>query len=890
MPPITSAPADWDKVRALFDAAQALDDAAREALLVQAARAADQAAVVAEVRSLLAHAAATGDDFLARPAADAAPPREPGRIGQRCGAWRITGRIGGGGMGEVWRAERADGTFVGEAAVKLLRRGMDSDAVLARFALEQQALARLNHPHIAHLLDAGRSDDGLPYFVMELVDGRPIDQACAGLPLERRLALFLQLADAVAHAHRNLLLHRDLKPGNVLVSADGQVKLLDFGIAKAIDPADGIDGTEADLTHAGARPFTPQFASPEQVRGESVGTATDIYSLGVLLYVMLTGTRPYGRDARTPMQAARSVLDEEPTRPSALSPGLATDPQWLATRRRLQGDLDTILLKALDKRIEARYSSVEAMAADVRAHLAGRPVSARPPRAGYLAAKFVRRNRWAVSAGALALLALVGGLGSTLWQMQRAEQARLAAEQRFADVRRLANRLVFQYHDQIASLPGSTKVRAELLDDAQAYLDDLLAHVGDDAALARELAETYFRLAVLQGESFSPSLERLDAAQANLDKAIALLPRYLEAPAVDPVALMNAADLWMAQSSLATRRAKLPLARQALERARLLAERARQRLPDDARVLSLLGTLEGRLGLLIGGTAASASLGRTDEAVPHLQAAITHLQALAQRQPGNVEWTHQLAWAHYIGALAANLRGEDAQAVALAERALQLRDQAARAAPDNAHLRHQTAIARLVLAVSLAHAGEHARAMPLMDEAQAIVRASVAADPSNQAAARDLRVSDFSRGRLLVLAGRHTQAQSVLGQALAAVPPVSLAEDHYVARARSDALVWAARAWLQADPQRALALADEALAGLRGGDGNDGNASRLWTLAQAHGERAAALAAMGQSARAADAARDALALWAQASPPGRVPGLFSRWLARDRAIAGEPAS
>ncbi|MFT3954245.1 MAG: serine/threonine-protein kinase [Piscinibacter sp.] len=878
MPPITSAPADWDKVRALFDAALGLDGAAREALLAQAG---DEDAVIAEVRSLLAHAAATGDDFLARPAASALHADEPRRIGQRCGAWRITARIGGGGMGEVWRAERADGAFVGQAAIKLLKRGMDSDAVLARFALEQQALARLNHPHIAHLLDAGRSDDGLPFFVMELVAGRTIDQACTGLPLERRLALFLQLADAVAHAHRHLLLHRDLKPGNVLVSDDGQVKLLDFGIAKALDP---LDVADAELTQAGPRPFTPQFASPEQVRGESVGTATDIYSLGVLLYVMLTGTRPYGRDARTPMQAARSVLEEEPTRPSALSPGLATDPQWPATRRRLQGDLDTILLKALDKRIEARYSSVEAMAADVRAHLAGRPVSARAPRAGYLAAKFVRRHRWAVTAGALALLALVGGLGSTLWQMQRAEQARLAAEQRFADVRRLANRLVFQYHDQIASLPGSTKVRAELLADAQAYLDDLLQHVGGDPALARELAETYFRLAVLQGESFSPSLERLDAAQANLDKAIALLPRYLDTPSVESAVLMNAADLWMAQSSLAVRRAKLPLARQALEQARTLAERARRRGPDDARMLSLLGTLEGRLGLLIGGSAASASFGRTDEAVPHLQAALAHLQALSLRDPANVEWMHELAWAHYIGALAANLRGEDAQAVALAERALQLRDQAARAAPDNAHLRHQTAIARLVLAVSLAHAGEHARAMPLMDEAQAIVRASVAADPSNQAAARDLRVSDFSRGRLLLLAGRDGEARTLLDQALAALPPVSLAEDYYVARARSDALVWAARAWRPADPKRALARADEAVAGVRF-DGADGNASRLWTLAQAHGERAAALAALGRGTEAARAANQALAVWAEASPDGRVPGLFSRWLARDRALS-----
>ena len=875
-----SSAADWDKVRALFDAALALEEGEREALLADPSH---EAAVRAEVLSLLAHAARDGDDFLVRPGLADASHLPDSRVGQRCGAWCITAPIGSGGMGEVWLAERADGAFSGQAAIKVLKRGMDSDAVLSRFALEQQSLARLNHPHIAHLLDAGRTADGLPYFVMEHVAGRPIDQACEGLPVAQRLALFLQLAEAVAHAHRNLLLHRDLKPGNVLVTAQGQVRLLDFGIAKAIDPSGGAD---AEHTHAGPRPFTPQFASPEQVRGEAVGTATDIYSLGVLLYVMLTGSRPYGRGSSTPMEAARSVLEEEPTRPSALPPpGSDADAALLASRRCLRGDLDTILLKALDKRIEARYSSVEAMAGDVRAHLAGRPVSARAPRLGYLFGKFVKRNRWAVGAAALGALALVGGLASTLWQMRQAEAARLSAEQRFADVRRLANRLVFQYHDQIASLPGSTRVRAELLGDAQGYLDELNRHVGNDGTLARELAETYFRLAVLQGEAFSPSLERLDAAQANLDKAIALLPRYIDAAGVEVAALATAADMWMAQSSQAVRRAHLGLGRRALEQARALAERARRQAPDDPKVLSLLGTLEGRLGLLIGGSAASASLGRTAEAVSHLEASLAHMQVLERLDPANAEWVHELAWACYIGAYAANLRGDDALAVSLAERAVALRDRAARMLPDNAHLRHQTAIARLVLAVSLAQAGRHELALPLMDEAQAIVRASVAADASNQAAQRDLRVSGFARGRILVLAGRHDEARGVLAEALAAVPAKTLAEDFYLARARADGLVWAARAWLDGDAARALALADEAIEVVQAAAPGDGNASRLWTLAQAQGERAAALARLGRREQASVAATLALATWQQGSPEGRTPGLFDLWVARDRELA-----
>ena len=272
----------------------------KRSLTTLAARDASDA-VRRELRSLLAHAAAaeagTGG-FLAQPAAAAAvaavsavsaaaaagpvdaPPTD--RIGQRLGPWRSTGLLGRGGMDEVWSARRDDGAYDGHAAIKVLRQGLDSQRVLARFAQEQRTLAQLNHPHIAHLLDAGRTADGLPYFVMEAVAGQAIDRASSGVPVEQRLALFLQLADAVAHAHRQLLVHRDLKPSNVLVTAEGQVKLLDFGIAKVIDPMAGSDGSS---TLAGERPFTPHFTSPEQVHGEPVGTATanDIYSLGVLL-------------------------------------------------------------------------------------------------------------------------------------------------------------------------------------------------------------------------------------------------------------------------------------------------------------------------------------------------------------------------------------------------------------------------------------------------------------------------------------------------------------------------------------------------------------------------------------------------------------------------------
>ena len=288
---MTPDPLRWPEIRAVFDACAEVAPDQREALIAASGL---TGADLAELHSLLAHVD-TEDPARPDPLAGVAATRLLGPetlpAGHRLGAWAIVRLLGSGGMGEVYEARRADGQYQGRAAIKRLKRGMDSAAVLRRFEQERQALARLSHPHIARLLDAGADTTGLPYFVLEHVDGRHLDEAARGLPLRERLGLFLQLADAVAHAHRHLLVHRDLKPGNVLVDGDGQVKLLDFGIAKALDPTDG------DTTQAGVRPYTPHYASPEQVRGEPVSTATDLYSLGVLLYQMLTGTRPTGRHA-----------------------------------------------------------------------------------------------------------------------------------------------------------------------------------------------------------------------------------------------------------------------------------------------------------------------------------------------------------------------------------------------------------------------------------------------------------------------------------------------------------------------------------------------------------------------------------------------------------------
>ena len=525
-------PADWLAVKRLYDVTVGLDGASRDALI---AAATVSEPVRTEVRSLLAFEPGRtdqdtgGDGFLNEPvaaaAADLLESTAPTRIGEYLGAWQIVRRLGSGGMGDVFEARRADGSFEGRAAVKLIKRGMDSDLVLQRFAQERQALARLQHPNIATLLDAGLSGDGLPYFVMEFVDGLPINEAAFGASIEQRLSLFLQLADAVAYAHRNLLVHRDLKPGNVLVTQRGEVKLLDFGIAKALDPIDGRDGVGApadDTTIGHMRPFTPNYASPEQVRGEPVSTATDIYSLGVLLYQLLTRVRPTGRNASTPAQAARSVLEETPTRPSGLSERITNDPRWLVTRKRLVGDLDNVLLKALEKPVARRYESVDALSADVRAYLAGYPVSARAPTWFYVSGKFLARHRVSVAATAMAMVSLAGGAGVSLWQAHDARLGRDEARQRLADLRSVTHDLVFRFGDGITYLPGGMNIKEDLLNATLAQLQRLADASGSDAAMVADVASLHARLAELQGANTAPSTERPKQAREHADQAIAL--------------------------------------------------------------------------------------------------------------------------------------------------------------------------------------------------------------------------------------------------------------------------------------------------------------------------------------------------------------------------------
>ena len=347
------------------------------------------------------------------------------------GGYRVTEELGRGGMGVVYAAERVDGTFEKSVALKLVQASRASDEAARRFDRERRVLARLDHVGIARLLDGGVTPDGRPYFIMERVDGEPITAYAAAhdLGLDARLALVLDVCDAVAHAHRLLVVHRDLKPSNVFVAEDEtgapRVKLLDFGIAKALDE----DDDEDVLTRTGAA-LTPAYAAPEQVAGEPVTAATDVYALGVMTYELLVGRRPYSFPSRALAEVARVVREAQPTRPSdavttTTAPAEAAPAAWSAPPKRLRGDLDAIVLKALRKEPERRYATAGELAADLRRHVEGRPVEARGDSVGYRTSRFVRRHRAGVAAAAALVLALVGGAAAVLWQAR--ETAREAA-------------------------------------------------------------------------------------------------------------------------------------------------------------------------------------------------------------------------------------------------------------------------------------------------------------------------------------------------------------------------------------------------------------------------------------------------------------------------------
>jgi serine/threonine protein kinase len=503
MPPASER---WARVKQLFEAAADLSPNERASLLSDECEGDD--ALRREVESLLQSDSQT-DGFIEQPVLEIPreifpeAPEEESLAGRQFGAYQIIREIGRGGLGAVYLAARADDEYRKEVAIKLVRRGLDTNDILRRFRNERQILAQLDHPNIARLIDGGTTDEGLPYFVMDYVNGEPIGAYCDAhsLGTTERLNLFRKVCAAVTYAHQNLVIHRDLKPSNILVASDGEPKLLDFGIAKLL----GQDEEALAQTMTTQRVMTPEYASPEQVKGEKITTASDVYSLGVLLYELLTGRRPYRLKTRTPDEISRAITSQEPERPStAIAKGDGSSKFEIRNSRFLKGDLDNIVLMAMRKEPARRYTSVGQFSEDIRRHLAGLPVVARKDTVSYRTGKFVNRHWIGVAAATLIVLSLVGGIIATLIQVRTAHRERAKAEAISAFLQK-----TLHASDPSLNLSGQPTVK-DILDDASKRLatEELSDQPEVTAELQRIIGASYL------------ALGQYDLAQQNLMAAL----------------------------------------------------------------------------------------------------------------------------------------------------------------------------------------------------------------------------------------------------------------------------------------------------------------------------------------------------------------------------------
>ena len=724
------------EVQRLFEAALKVPEERRGAFLESQT---SDMAIRREVLSLVAH------DALAEPFFEEAIQSEASSLrsaldiapGAVIGQYRIVSLLGRGGMGAVYLAERADRSFEQRVAIKVIQPAGPGGVLLERFQQERRILANLSHPNIASLFDGGETPHGSPYFVMEYVKGKSIDAFCdeASLSLADRLRLFLKVCDAVRYAHQNLIVHRDLKPANILVTSDGQPKLLDFGIAKVLDPAD------TGMAQTSTRVLTPEYASPEQVRGDAITTATDIYSLGAALARILTGKLLRRFDVMSPLQAARAVAESDPV-----------------TFDELPADVNAILTKALHQDPLRRYRSVEELAGDISRFLEGRAVLAAPDSWGYRTGKFLRRNWVAAGAIAAVFVALAAGTSIALWQARRAER-------RFNDVRQLANTFLFDFEKSIHNLPGALNARLLVVKTAGEYLARLRAEAGGDRVLLRELADSYKKLGDVQGAGAEANMGQISAALASYRQGLELRDSIGDAATTDAKArlgyLLNLNALASLEWASGDRENGVRLASQAVE----MADRW---LPSNSAAPDFLAAA----------AAAHARLGdiqrykenHTDSKASYKRSLELQTRAY-QLEPSNPERVMGIASA-YRGLGFGELDGGNPTGAAEQfKRGSQIVEQALEQDSKNVSVRE--ALMKLVgdtgnaiLDAKRRENGRVADAIPYLERAYALGRELVADDPANELAQADLARICQLYGSTLQTAQKPAQALPLLERAI----------------------------------------------------------------------------------------------------------------------------
>lgn len=752
---------NWDQVERIFLEAADLPPAEREVYLerecggsaelrrqVEGMLAADDEGIDAVEAAIQSEAATVFDDELSL-------------VNTFLGPYRILEEIGHGGMGTVYLAERADDQYHKRVAIKVVRRGMDTREVLDRFRHERQILAGLEHSYIARLIDGGTTPDGRPFFVMEHVEGQPIDTHCRdrGLDVESILRLFLKVCEAVAHAHHALVVHRDLKPGNIFVNREGVPKLLDFGVAKLLRP-DASAGVT--VTAAGVGPLTPEYASPEQVRGLPVTTATDVYALGAILFELLTGTRAQRIDTLTPQEIDRVVCETQPPRPSTLARA--------AGKPRLNSDLDNIVAMAMRKERERRYSSVEQLGGDIRRYLEGRPVGARQDSLSYRAGKFVRRNRWGVAAAGLLLATLLGGVTVSVAQARRAEAARQVAElrrqeaealrksaeaeraraesqtrvveterdrseRRLVQMVDLADRSLYDVHSAIEKLPGAIEARRKIVASTLQFLEKLSKDAGQDDRLRFVLAGSYIKVADVQGYPLFPNLGQTDAAVVSYGKALELLRPLLAKNPDNAEYILSKVRAEVGRNAvLLTRGNERELAR-GLSALLPMARRLVKLCPKDWRCLTAEAGVRSALVEITNKYDTQAALDNVSRQVELLEYAARVVSA-----DTNVQ--NELANAYSQQAKALNSRGRIREAVEPYRKSIAIRERLLARNPQDVILRRSLMITYGNMGGNLGHPnyqnlGDTPGAIAAYKRALSIAR-ELAADPADKLGQSDL--------------------------------------------------------------------------------------------------------------------------------------------------------
>ena len=732
---------DFARIEDLFARAAPLAGAEREALLNEAF--AGRADLRAEVDALLAA-------HDAMPPVEADSPRAHLGIGSRVGPYQLVEKLGEGGMGEVYRAQRIEGGFEQQAAVKVTRATLSRVDLARRFWLERQILASLAHPNIVGMLDGGATAEGQAYFVMEYVPGRPITHHCrdASLPLAKRLELVRTVCGAVQYAHQRGIVHRDLKPGNILVQADGMPKVLDFGVAKLLHASDGESATRTSLLPG---PLTPNYASPEQLRGLPATTASDVYALGVLLYEVTTGRRPYTTEGLTLDRVIEVVLHQEPPRPSA-----AALPDLPYASSVLRGDIDAIVAKAMHKEPNERYDSAGQLASDLSRALNREPVMARPLSAAYVLRRMAARNKTAVAVGALALTAVIAASATAFWQRQVARREQARAELLFRDGRQLANALIFKVNDAVAKLPGSTEVRRTIVNDAVAYLERLEAQSGGDAAMRIELAAAFVRIASILGNPQEANLGDRDGAVRQYERAKALAAA-LATPDAPFEVVQVLAQAGQRLSTIYGLKGDQPAAVASAREALDHATRYEQAHPGDARAAKLVAESNFYLAVSL----------PDPESVAIWEQALAYYEGRLASEPGSNEHRRNSAlMSKYLaGTLVTLGRREEAEPHLV--RALELDEQRLAAAPGDRQTRLDAAISYGQMGEFLQLSGKLSAATGPLTRGVALRRQAAEADPKDQMARGRLAYGLMTLGVLHRKLGQIADGRALLREAVA---------------------------------------------------------------------------------------------------------------------------